>query len=84
MIAAEEAGLPCVTSLDDLWSCVAFDPMGEFRGYGFGHNPSEAQAGAWITVWCPEYELTAVPLNVPKGWTFKTYAPGNGPLFVKT
>ena len=50
MIAAEAARVPDDTSLDELWSSVALDSAGEFRGYSFGHTPAEARAGAWITV----------------------------------
>jgi hypothetical protein len=74
--------VPDNTNLDELWASEAFDPQGEFQGYGFGKKPSEARAGAWITAWWPECELSAVPRDVPKGWTFKTYAPG--PIFMKT
>jgi hypothetical protein len=42
MIAAEAAQVPDDTSLDELWSSVALDSAGEFRGYGFGHTPAEA------------------------------------------
>ena len=81
MIAAEAARAPDGTSLDDMWSSVALDRHGEFRGYGFGHTTTEARAGAWITVWWPECDLRAVPRVVPEGWTFELYSPGEGPVF---
>jgi hypothetical protein len=81
MIAAEAAGVPDRTSLDDLWSSMAFDPHGEWQGYGFGYTATEARAAAWITVWWPECDLRAVPRVVPEGWTFEMYAPGEGPVF---
>jgi hypothetical protein len=84
MIAAEAAQVPDDGSLDDLWSSVAFDPHGESEGYGFGHTPAEARAGAWITVWWPACDLRAVPRVVPEGWTFEIYAPGEGPVFRRT
>ena len=71
MIAAEAAQVPDHISLNDLWSSVARDPHGEFRGYGFGHAPAEARAAAWITVWWPECDLRAVPRIIPKGWAFR-------------
>jgi hypothetical protein len=49
MIAAEATQVPDDTTLNDLWSSVALDRHGEFRGYG--HTPAEARAGAWITAW---------------------------------
>ena len=61
MIAAEAAQVPYDGSLDDLWSSVAYDPEGEFQGFGYGHTPNEARAGAWITVWWPDCDLRAVP-----------------------
>ena len=84
MIAAEAARVPDDTSLDELWSSVALDSAGEFRGYGFGHTPAEARAGAWITVWWPECDLRAVPRIVPEDWTFEIYSPGEGPAFRRT
>ena len=84
MIAAEAARVPDDTSLDELWSSVALDLAGEFRGYGFGHTPAEARAGAWITVWWPECDLRAVPRIVPEDWTFEIYSPGEGPVFRRT
>ena len=84
MIAAEAAGVPDRTSLDDLWSSMAFDPTGEWQGYGFGHTPTDARAGAWITAWWPECDLRAVPHTVPEGWTFEIFAPGEGPVFRRT
>jgi hypothetical protein len=81
MIAAEVAQVPDDTSLDDLWSSVALDRHGEFRGYGFGHTPAEARAAAWITAWWPECDLRAVPSAVPEGWTFEIYSPGEAPVF---
>jgi hypothetical protein len=83
-IAAEAAQVPDDTNLNDLWSSVALDWQEEFRGYGFGHTPAEARAGAWITVWWPECDLRAVPRSVPEGWTFITYAPGEGLVFRRT
>lgn len=83
IMAAEKAGIADNTNLDELWASEAFDPQGEAQGYGFGKSPSEARAGALIAVWWPERELSAVPLDVPAGWTFETYAPGNGPVFMK-
>jgi hypothetical protein len=84
MIAAEAAQVPDHISLNDLWSSVARDPQGEFRGYGFGHAPAEARAAAWITVWWPECDLRAVPRIIPKGWAFEIYWPGEGPVFRRT
>jgi hypothetical protein len=84
MTAAEAAQVPDVTSLDNLWSSVALDRHGAFRGYGFGHTPAEARAGAWITVWWPECHLLAVPRVIPEDWTFEMYAPGEGPVFRRT
>jgi hypothetical protein len=84
MIAAEAAQVPDHTSLSDLWSCVAFDRHGEFRGYGFGHTPGESRAAAWITVWWPECDLRAVPRIVPEDWRFEIYSPGQGPVFRMT
>lgn len=49
LIAADAAGVPEDTSLDDPWSSVALDSYGKFWGYGFGYTPSGARAGAWIT-----------------------------------
>lgn len=46
MIAADAALVPENNSLNDLWSTVALDDHGEFRGYGFGHTPGEARAAA--------------------------------------
>jgi hypothetical protein len=83
MIAAEKRGVPDNSNLDELWASEAFDPQGEAQGYGFGHTPTEAKAGAWITTWWPECELSEVPRDVPEGWTFALYAPGNGPVFMK-
>ena len=83
MIAAEAARVPTDTNLDDLWSSVARDAYGQFQGYGFGYTPAEARAGAWITAWWPECDLRAVPRVLPEGWTFETYAPGEGPVFTK-
>ena len=83
MIAAEAARVPADTNLDDLWSIVARDAYGQFQGYGFGYTPAEARAGAWITAWWPECDLRAVPRVLPEGWTFETYAPGEGPVFAK-
>ena len=84
MIAAEAAQVPDDTSLDELWSSVALDLAGEFRGYGFGHTPAEARAFAWVTAWWPECDLRAVPRVVPEGWTFEIYSPGEGPVFRRT
>ena len=70
--------------LDDLWSSVAFDRHGEFRGYGFGHTPAEARASAWVTAWWPECDLRAVPRVVPEGWMLEIYSPGEGPVFRRT
>jgi hypothetical protein len=84
MIAAEAAQVPDDTSLSDLWSSVARDPKGEFRGYGFGYTPAEGRAAAWITVWWPECDLRAVPRIVPEDWTFDIYLPGEGPVFRRT
>jgi len=81
MIAAEVAQEPDDTSLNDLWSSVALDRHGDSQGYGFGHTPAEARAGAWITVWWPESDLRAVPRIVPEGWRFEIYAPGEEPVF---
>jgi hypothetical protein len=81
MIAAEAAQVPDGGSLDELWSSVALDSAGEFRGYGFGYTPAEARAGAWITVWWPECDLRAVPRVVPEDWTFETYSPGEALVF---
>jgi hypothetical protein len=83
MIAAEAARVPDDTSLDELWSAVALDSYGEFRGYGFGYTPAEARAGAWITAWWPECDLRAVPRVVPEGWRFENYPPGEGPVFTR-
>ena len=44
MIAAEAAQVADATSLEELWSSVALDRHGEFRGYGFGHTSTEARA----------------------------------------
>ncbi|MGC2462454.1 MAG: hypothetical protein WA446_16005 [Steroidobacteraceae bacterium] len=84
MIAAEAARVPDDTSLDELWSGVARDSDRTFRGYGFGHTPAEARAGAWITAWWPERDLRAVPRVVPEDWTFEIYSPGEGPVFRRT
>lgn len=84
MIAAEAAQVPDDTSLNDLWSSVAFDRHGEFQGYGFGYTPAEARAGAWITAWWLECDLRAVPRVVPEGWTFEIYSPGEEPVFRRT
>lgn len=84
LIAADAAGVPEDTSLDDLWSSVALDSYGKFRGYGFGYTPAEARAGAWITAWWPECDLRAVPRIVPGRWTFQIYPPGEGPVFRRT
>ena len=84
MIAAEAAQVPDSFSLNDLWSSVALDSHGAFRGYGFGHTTSEARAAAWITVWWPERDLRAVPRLVPDDWTFEVYLPGDGPVFRRT
>lgn len=81
MIATEAAQTLDDTDLDELWSSVARDQQGGFRGYGFGYTPAEARAGAWITAWWPEYELRAVPRIVPADWTFELYSPGEGPVF---
>ena len=81
MIAADAARVPDDTSLDDLWSSVAFDGHGEFRGYGFGHTPTEARAGAWITAWWAEFDLWTVPREVPEDWSFNAYPPGQKPVF---
>jgi hypothetical protein len=78
MIAAEAAQVPCDDNLDELWSTMAYDPQGEFQGFGYGHTPEEARACAWVTVWWPECELREVPRVVPEGWTFETYQPGEG------
>jgi hypothetical protein len=59
------------------------DPQGEFRGYGFGYSQEEARASAWITAWWPECDLRAVPRVVSEGWTFRTYPPGESPVFVR-
>ena len=84
MIAADASRVPDDTSLDDLWSSVAFAGHREFRGYGFGHTPTEARAGAWITAWWPECDLRAVPRAVPEGWAFEIYSPGEGPVCRRT
>jgi hypothetical protein len=60
---------------------VAFDPQGEFRGYGFGYSPEKARAGPWITAWWPVCDLRAVPRVVSEGWTFESYPPGESPVF---
>lgn len=41
-IEAVEAGKADHTSLDELWSCLAYDEAGEWQGYGFGFTPSDA------------------------------------------
>ena len=84
MIAAEAAQVPDHTSLSDLWSSVARDAQGEFRGYGFNHTPAEARAAAWVTAWWPECDLRAVSRVVPEGWTFETYSPGVELVFRRT
>ena len=76
--------VPYDGSLDDLWSSVAYDPQGEFQGYGYGHTANEARAGAWITVWWPDCDLRAVPRVVPEGWSFETHPPGEEVLFRRT
>ena len=68
--------VPYDGSLDDLWSSVAYDPQGEFQGYGYGQTRNEARAGAWITVWWPDCDLRAIPRVVPEGWSFETHPPG--------
>jgi hypothetical protein len=84
MIAAEAAQVPEHTSLNDLWSSVAHDPQGQFQGYGYGHTPTEARAGAWIPVWWPECDLRAVTRVVPEGWSFEIYPPSEGLVFRRT
>ena len=66
--------------LDELWTSVARDRQGEFRGCGFGLTPAEAHAGAWITAWWPELDLRAVPRTVEAGWSFELYPPGEPPI----
>jgi hypothetical protein len=65
--AAVEAGKVDQTSLDELWSCLAYEGAGEWQGYGFGFTPSDARAGAWINIFCDEgpYPPKNVPLHVP-------------------
>jgi hypothetical protein len=82
IIAAEAARVLDDTSLDDLWSSVALDSDGQFRGYGFGYTPAEVLAVAWITARWPECD--AVPRVVPEGWTFENYPPGEEPAFRRT
>jgi hypothetical protein len=88
MIAAEAAQMPDDTGLDDLWSSEAYDPQGEFQGYGYGHTPTEARAGAWITVWItvwwPDCDLRDVPRVVPEGWSFEIHPPGEAMIFRRT
>ena len=66
MIAAEAAQISDETSLDDLWSSVAFDRHGEFRGYGFGHTPAQARIRlghrlvAGVRPACPTRRTTTV------------------------
>jgi len=80
MIAAEAARVLDDTSLDDLWSSVALDSDGQFRGYGFGYSPEKARAGAWITAWWPVCDLRDVPRVVSEGWTFESYPPDYSPV----
>jgi hypothetical protein len=63
MIAAEAAQISDETSLDDLWSSVAFDRHGEFRGYGFGHTPAQARirlGHRLVAPACPTRRTTTV------------------------
>jgi hypothetical protein len=77
-----EAGDARATSLDDMWSCLAYDEAGEWQGYGFGFTPADARAGAWINVFVGEdYPPEDVALHVPPGWTFEVLEPGNSPVF---
>lgn len=70
-------------SLDQLWSCLAYDEAGKWQGYGFGFTPPDARAGAWINVFFDEgpYPPDDVPLHVPPGWTFELLEPGVRAVF---